>query len=58
MKTIKHHRQQRRAYPEALKKEAVQMLLDGHSAPAGHLLLEIALEQASDKTEEDDAAIP
>ena len=32
MKTNKHHRQQRRAYPEELKKEAVQMLLDGHSA--------------------------
>jgi transposase len=32
MKTTKHQRQQRRAYPEELKKEAVQMLLDGHSA--------------------------
>jgi hypothetical protein len=28
------------------------------SATAGHVLLEIALEQASDETEEDDAAIP
>jgi transposase len=32
MKTNKHDRRQRRAYPEELKKEAVQMLLDGHSA--------------------------
>jgi transposase-like protein len=27
-----HHKAQRRVYPEELKKEAVQMLLDGHSA--------------------------
>jgi transposase len=32
MKTHKQDRQQRRVYPEELKKEAVQMLLDGHSA--------------------------
>jgi transposase len=32
MKTHKHDRRQRRAHPEELKKEAVQMLLDGHSA--------------------------
>ncbi len=32
MKPHKHHRRQRRVYPEELKKEAVQMLLDGHSA--------------------------
>ncbi|HLJ97724.1 MAG TPA: transposase [Gemmataceae bacterium] len=32
MKTHKHHRRQRRVYPEELKKEAVQMLLDGPSA--------------------------
>jgi len=32
MKLHKHHRRQRRVYPEELKKEAVQMLLDGHSA--------------------------
>ncbi len=32
MKTHKHHRRQRRVYPEELKKEAVQMLFDGHSA--------------------------
>ena len=32
MKTNKHDRRQRRVYPEELKKEAVQMLLDGHSA--------------------------
>jgi transposase len=32
MKTHKHDRRQRRVYPEELKKEAVQMLLDGHSA--------------------------
>ena len=25
---------QRRVYPDELKKEAVQMLLDGHSAPS------------------------
>jgi transposase len=29
-----HHKAQRRVYPEELKKEAVQMLLDGHSAPS------------------------
>ncbi len=34
MKTNKQHRPQRRVYPEELKKEAVQMLLDGHSAPS------------------------
>ena len=34
MKTHKHPRTQRRVYPEELKKEAVQMLLDGHSAPS------------------------
>ena len=34
MKTDKHLKAQRRAYPEELKKEAVQMLLDGHSAPS------------------------
>jgi transposase len=32
MKTHKQHRTQRRVYPDELKKEAVQMLLDGHSA--------------------------
>jgi transposase len=32
MKTKKQHRTQRRVYPEELKEEAVQMLLDGHSA--------------------------
>jgi transposase-like protein len=32
MKTHKHPKPQRRVYPEELKKEAVQMLLDGHSA--------------------------
>jgi transposase len=32
MKTNKHDRRQRRVYPEELKKEAVQMLFDGHSA--------------------------
>ena len=32
MKTHKHHRRQRRVYPGELKKEAVQMLFDGHSA--------------------------
>jgi transposase len=32
MKTNKQHRPQRRVYPEELKNEAVQMLLDGHSA--------------------------
>ena len=34
MKNNKQHRPQRRVYPEELKKEAVQMLLDGHSAPS------------------------
>jgi transposase len=34
MKTNKQRRPQRRVYPEELKKEAVQMLLDGHSAPS------------------------
>jgi transposase len=34
MKTNKHPQRQRRVYPEELKKEAVQMLLDGHSAPS------------------------
>ena len=29
-----HHKGQRRVYPDELKKEAVQMLLDGHSAPS------------------------
>jgi transposase len=32
MKTTKKREPQRRVYPEELKKEAVQMLLDGHSA--------------------------
>ena len=32
MKTTKKRELQRRVYPEELKKEAVQMLLDGHSA--------------------------
>jgi transposase len=32
MKTNKNLKSQRRVYPEELKKEAVQMLLDGHSA--------------------------
>jgi transposase len=32
MKANKHPKPQRRVYPEELKKEAVQMLLDGHSA--------------------------
>ena len=32
MKTTKHPKSHRRVYPEELKKEAVQMLLDGHSA--------------------------
>jgi transposase len=32
MKTNKHPKPHRRVYPEELKKEAVQMLLDGHSA--------------------------
>ena len=34
MKTHKHPKPHRRVYPEELKKEAVQMLLDGHSAPS------------------------
>ena len=34
MKTNKNLKSQRRVYPEELKKEAVQMLLDGHSAPS------------------------
>jgi transposase len=34
MKTTKRPKSQRRVYPEELKKEAVQMLLDGHSAPS------------------------
>ena len=34
MKTTKPQKAQRRTYPEDLKKEAVQMLLDGHSAPS------------------------
>jgi transposase len=34
MKTAKPQKPQRRIYPEELKKEAVQMLLDGHSAPS------------------------
>jgi hypothetical protein len=55
---VYQHRSQRRVYPEALNKEVVQTLLDGHSATVGHLLLEIALEQASDETKEADAAIP
>ena len=29
-----HHKAQRRVYPEQLKTEAVQMLLDGDSAPS------------------------
>ena len=32
MKTSKPAKSQRRVYPEELKKEAVQMLLDGHTA--------------------------
>ena len=32
MKTNKPQKPQRRVYPDELKKEAVQMLLDGHSA--------------------------
>jgi transposase-like protein len=32
MKTNKHPKSHRRVYPEELKKEAVQMLLEGHSA--------------------------
>ena len=34
MKTHKHPKPQRRVYPQELKKEAVQMLLDGLSAPS------------------------
>ena len=34
MKTTKQRERQRHIYPEELKKEAVQMLLDGHSAPS------------------------
>jgi transposase len=35
MKTDNHRpKSQRRVYPDELKKEAVQMLLDGHSAPS------------------------
>src|SRR5262245_38144023 len=34
MKTNKPSKPQRRVYPDDLKKEAVQMLLDGHSAPS------------------------
>jgi len=35
MKPAKHPpKRQRRVYPDELKKEAVQMLLDGHSAPS------------------------
>src|SRR5262249_35081282 len=34
MKTNPPHKPQRRIYPDELKKEAVQMLLDGHSAPS------------------------
>jgi len=34
MKTTKSPKLQRRVYPPELKKEAVQMLLDGHSAPS------------------------
>ena len=34
MKTHKQDKPQRRVYSEELKKEAVQMLLDGHSAPS------------------------
>jgi transposase len=30
----RQHKAQRRVYPEELKAEAVQMLLDGHSAPS------------------------
>jgi hypothetical protein len=33
-KTNTHAKVQRRVYPEELKKEAVQMLLDGHSVPS------------------------
>ncbi len=34
MKTQKHPKPHRRVYPEEFKKEAVQMLLDGHAASA------------------------
>jgi transposase len=34
MKTNHQPKPQRRIYPEELKREAVQMLLDGHSAPS------------------------
>ena len=34
MKTNRPQKRQRRAYPDELKKEAVQMLLDGHAAPS------------------------
>src|SRR5262245_22767189 len=34
MKTNRSPKAQRRVYPEELKKEAIQMLLDGHSAPS------------------------
>ncbi len=34
MKTKQPAKPQRRVYPDDLKKEAVQMLLDGHSAPS------------------------
>jgi len=34
MKATKPPKPPRRSYPEELKKEAVQMLLDGHSAPS------------------------
>lgn len=34
MKTSQPPKPQRRVYPDDLKKEAVQMLLDGHSAPS------------------------
>ena len=34
MKTDKAQKRSRRVYPDELKKEAVQMLLDGHSAPS------------------------
>jgi transposase len=30
----RRHKAQRRVYPDDLKQEAVQMLLDGHSAPS------------------------
>jgi hypothetical protein len=35
MKTTKESKSQRRIYPEDLKQEAVQMVLDGHSASSG-----------------------